>query len=373
MIKRALFEAIQEKMDYKKAIVLIGARQVGKSYLIKALMDEMKLPHLLVNGDNPSDRVLWSNPDFLLIQSLIAPFKIVVFDEAQRMENIGLTVKMIIDAGLEKQIIITGSSALGIGDTIQEPLTGRKWEFRMFPVSWTELTDTYTLARSIPMLASILVYGSYPEIILSNDKEELLTSLAGSYLYKDILELGGIRKPEVLVRLLQALAWQVGSEVSYNELARTVGIDKETVSSYIDLLEKSFVIFRLNPLARNERKEISTTRKIYFYDNGIRNAIINNFNPLELRNDIGALWENYIISEKIKYNQYVKNNYKSWFWRNKAQAEIDYIEEKNGNYYAFEIKWNPKKKSKFSTSFLDFYQPKAEITIHKENFWEIFR
>lgn len=371
MIKRVLFESLKGKMDYTKAIILIGPRQVGKSFLIKTLMNELNVAFLMVNGDNPSDRVLWSNPDFLLIQSLIAPYQLIVFDEAQRIENIGLTVKMIIDAGLNKQIILTGSSALGLGDTIQEPLTGRKWEFRMFPVSWGELVDTYTLAKAIPMLESLLVYGSYPEIIISNAKEELLTSLAGSYLYKDILELGGIRKPEVLVRLLQALAWQVGNEVSYNELARTVGIDKETVSSYLDLLEKSYVIFRLNPLARNERKEISTTRKIYFYDNGIRNAIINNFNPLELRNDVGALWENFMVSEKIKSNEYTRNHHKSWFWRNKAQAEIDYIEEKNNQYFAYEFKWNPKKKTHFSSTFVDFYQPESRILVNKENFWKI--
>ncbi len=281
MIKRALFEAIKTKIDFKKAIILLGPRQVGKTFLIQKITEEVKLPYLMVNGDNPADRLLWTNPDFQLVRSLIAPYRLIVIDEAQRIENIGLTVKMIVDAKMEKQVIITGSSALGLGDTIQEPLTGRKWEFTIFPIAWSELKETYTLAKSIPMLEQLLVYGSYPEIIIENEKEELLSSLSGSYLYKDILELGGIRKPEVLIRLLQALAWQVGSEVSYNELSRTVGIDRETVASYIDVLEKSFVVYRLSPLSRNERKEISTSRKIYFYDNGIRNAIINNFNPIE--------------------------------------------------------------------------------------------
>lgn len=370
MIKRALFEAIKTKIDFKKAIILLGPRQVGKTFLIQKITAEVKLPYLMVNGDNPADRLLWTNPDFQLVRSLIAPYRLIVIDEAQRIENIGLTVKMIVDSKMEKQVIITGSSALGLGDTIQEPLTGRKWEFTMFPIAWSELKETYTLAKSIPMLEQLLVYGSYPEIIIENEKEELLSSLSGSYLYKDILELGGIRKPEVLIRLLQALAWQVGSEVSYNELSKTVGIDRETVVSYIDLLEKSFVVYRLCPLSRNERKEISTSRKIYFYDNGIRNAIINNFNPIEQRNDVGALWENYFITERLKLNTYQKLPVKSWFWRSKMHAEIDYVEEGSDGFTAFELKWNDKKASKFSTTFTDFYQPRETFIINKSNFWD---
>lgn len=369
MIKRTLFEAIKAKIDFKKAIILLGPRQVGKSFLIQKITEELKLPFLMINGDNPADILLWTNPDFQLIQSLIAPYQLIVFDEAQRIENIGLTVKMIVDAKLDKQVIITGSSALGLGDTIQEPLTGRKWEFTMFPVAWSELNDTYTLAKSLPMLEQLLVFGSYPEIILQDGKEELISVLSGSYLYKDILELGGIRKPEVLVRLLQALAWQVGSEVSYNELSKTVGIDRATVESYINLLEKSFVVYRLNPLSRNERKEISTSRKIYFYDNGIRNAIINNFNPISQRNDVGALWENYFITEKLKLNAYQKLPVKSWFWRSKMHAEIDYVEEGKDGFTAFELKWNEKKNVRFSTTFTDFYQPKETIIINRSNFW----
>ncbi len=370
MIKRALFEAIKTKIDFKKAIILLGPRQVGKTFLIQKITEEVKLPYLMVNGDNPADRLLWTNPDFQLVRSLIAPYRLIVIDEAQRIENIGLTVKMIVDAKMEKQVIITGSSALGLGDTIQEPLTGRKWEFTIFPIAWSELKETYTLAKSIPMLEQLLVYGSYPEIIIENEKEELLSSLSGSYLYKDILELGGIRKPEVLIRLLQALAWQVGSEVSYNELSRTVGIDRETVASYIDLLEKSFVVYRLSPLSRNERKEISTSRKIYFYDNGIRNAIINNFNPIEQRNDVGALWENYFITERLKLSTYQKPPVKSGFWRSKMHAEIDYVEEGSDGFTAFELKWNDKKTSKFSTTFTDFYQPRETFIINKSNFWD---
>jgi predicted AAA+ superfamily ATPase len=323
----------------------------------------------MVNGDNPADRLLWSNPDYNLIQSLTAPYSLIIFDEAQRIENLGITAKMIIDAQTGKQVIITGSSALGLGDTIQEPLTGRKWEFVMYPIAWQEIVESYTLANALPMLEQLLVFGSYPDILLSDEKGELLGLLAGSYLYKDILELGGIRKPEVLVRLLQALAWQLGNEVSYNELSKTVGVDKETVISYINLLEKSFVVFRLHPLSRNPRKEISTSRKIYFYDNGIRNAIIKNFNPISQRNDIGPLWENFFVSERLKYIAYQKLPIQQWFWRSKSKAEIDMIEEQSKRYEAYELKWNEKQNARFSSTFTEFYHPVATHVIHKSNFW----
>lgn len=211
----------------------------------------------------------------------------------------------------------------------------------------------------------------YPEVITHPESaREILSNLAGSYLYKDILESGGIRRPDILLKLLQALAWQVGNEVSYNELAQTVGADKTTVNAYIDLLEKSFVIFRLNPFARNMRNEISSTRKIYFYDNGVRNTIINNFAPISQRNDTGALWENFIISERKKqlaYNGFYGNTY---FWRNKNQAEIDYIEEQDGKISTFELKWNPKTKVSFPKAFLTAYHPPETKIIHRDNYWE---
>jgi predicted AAA+ superfamily ATPase len=369
MIKRTLLDSIKSKIDFKKAIVLLGPRQVGKTFLLRKITEDLKLPFLMVNGDNPADRLLWSNPDYNLIQSLTAPYSLIIFDEAQRIENLGITAKMIIDAQTGKQVIITGSSALGLGDTIQEPLTGRKWEFVMYPIAWQEIVESYTLANALPMLEQLLVFGSYPDILLSDEKGELLGLLAGSYLYKDILELGGIRKPEVLVRLLQALAWQLGNEVSYNELSKTVGVDKETVISYINLLEKSFVVFRLHPLSRNPRKEISTSRKIYFYDNGIRNAIIKNFNPISQRNDIGPLWENFFVSERLKYIAYQKLPIQQWFWRSKSKAEIDMIEEQSKRYEAYELKWNEKQNARFSSTFTEFYHPVATHVIHKSNFW----
>jgi predicted AAA+ superfamily ATPase len=241
----------------------------------------------------------------------------------------------------------------------------------LYPISWNELKDQLSFAKIHPRLEEFLITGMYPDVLNNPENAiETLNNLAGSYLYKDILETGNIRRPDALLKLLQALAWQVGHEVSYNELARKVGIDKVTISTYIDLLEKSFVIFRLNPLARNLRNEISTSRKIFFYDNGIRNSIINNFAPIGQRNDVEALWENFIISERKKnlaYSGFYGNTY---FWRSTRKAEVDYIEEQDSKISAFEIKWNPKARVKFPESFVTKYTPNSVQVINSENYWK---
>lgn len=278
---------------------------------------------------------------------------------------------MILDAKKDIQLFISGSSALEIASKINEPLTGRKWQYRLYPLSWNELKGHDSFAKIHPRLEEFLITGMYPDVVNHpGNAIEILTNLAGSYLYKDILESGGIRRPDALLKLLQALAWQVGNEVSYNELAQIAGIDKATVNTYIDLLEKSFVIFRLNPFARNLRNEISTSRKIYFYDNGVRNTIINNFAPITQRNDIGALWENFIISERKKNLAYTGFYGNVYFWRNTAKAEIDYLEEQDGKIAAFEIKWSPKVKVKFPRAFVEKYHPETKQVIHRENYWE---
>lgn len=370
MINRSLIDTVQKKVDFKKALVVLGPRQVGKTTLITGIASGLSANYLYINGDDPATRALWNNPAQSFIMNYIGNHKIVVIDEAQRLGNIGLSAKMIIDSAKEIQLFLTGSSSLEIASEISEPLTGRKWEYRLFPLSWDEIQAHYSFARTLPQLENFLITGMYPEVIThSEDAREVLANLAGSYLYKDILELGGIRRPEILVKLLQALAWQIGSEVSYNELAQTVGADKATVSSYIDLLEKSFVVFRLDPFARNLRNEINSTRKIYFCDNGVRNTIINNFAPIAQRNDIGQLWENFLISERRKqlaYNGFYGNTY---FWRTR-EAEIDYIEEQDGKINAYEFKWNPKKKVKFPGSFVTGYKPDFTGVIHRDNFWE---
>jgi uncharacterized protein len=372
MIKRALEPVLQNRIDYKKAIVVLGPRQVGKTTLINAIATTITPDFLYINGDDPAVRLAWSNPSQAFVNKYIEGYKVILIDEAQRLENIGLSAKMIIDAKKDIQLFISGSSSLEISSKINEPLTGRKWEYRLYPFSWSEVSEYYTFAKTLPRLEDFLITGMYPEVITDpQNAKEILSNLAGSYLYKDILESGGIRKPEILLKLLQALAWQVGNEVSYNELAQTVGADKVTVNAYIDLLEKAFVIFRLAPFSRNLRNEISSTRKIYFYDNGVRNTIINNFSPISERDDIGALWENFIISErrkKLAYSGFYGNTY---FWRTTAQAEIDYLEEQDGKLHAFEIEWNPKAKVRFPASFTNAYHPPVMQVINRDNFWDI--
>lgn len=370
MIKRTLKDIITKRVDYKKAIVVLGPRQVGKTTLITEIASDLTNDFLYINGDDPAIRLSWNNPTQAFINQYIGNYKVIVIDEAQRLENIGLSAKMIIDAKKDIQLFISGSSALEIANQINEPLTGRKWEYRLYPLSWAEINNQYTFPKTITLLENFLVTGMYPEVITNPDNaKEILSNLAGSYLYKDILESGGVRKPDILLKLLQSLAWQVGNEVSYNELSQTVGADKATVNAYIDLLEKSFVIFRLNPFARNLRNEISSTRKIYFYDNGVRNTIINNFAPLSERNDVGALWENFLISERKKQLAYSGFYGNSYFWRNTSQAEIDYIEEQDGKISAFEFKWNPKAKAKFPKAFLEEYHPPQTQIINRDNYW----
>lgn len=372
MVPRELEEKITSKIDFNKSIILLGPRQVGKSTLANHILAALEGEVLYINGDDPATQSIWDNPSAAFIENYIGRHKIVFIDEAQRLNNIGLSAKMIIDSHQKVQLFITGSSSLELSSTINEPLTGRKWEYILLPLSWQEIKNHYSFAVAHSRLEEFLITGTYPEVVTCpENSREILSSLAGSYLYKDILELGGIRKPEVLVKLLQALAWQIGNEVSYNELAQTVGVDKATVNSYIGLLEKSFVIFRLNPLARNLRNEINTSRKIYFYDNGIRNTVINNYAPINERNDIGALWENFMISERKKLLTYRGFYGNVYYWRTRNNAEIDYVEEENGKFSAFEFKWNPRKaRSRFPKSFMEAYQPVHAQTIHRENFYE---
>jgi len=253
---------------------------------------------------------------------------------------------------------------------LNEPLTGRKFEYHLYPISTQELYNDGSLLRVRQTFESRLIYGSYPDVIVSAaNPRDVLTNLSGSYMYQDLLSLEGIRKPVLLEKLLVALALQIGSEVSYNELAQTIGTDNKTVEKYVDLLEKCFVIFRLHGLSRNVRNELKRAKKIYFYDNGIRNAIIQQFSPIEMRNDMGALWENFVISERVKYNHYNHRYCNCYFWRTKEQQEIDYIEESDGTMTAFEMKWNPKKSQvRFPKAFLEAYSIKETVVITPENY-----
>jgi hypothetical protein len=370
-IDRELFQILRDKIDYKKAILLLGPRQVGKTTLVKKLAGSISDQFLYLNGDELPIQAALSNPNLSFFKSYLGTSIIVIVDEAQRISNIGLSLKLIIDNFSDIQLIVTGSSALELSESINEPLTGRKWEYRIYPLSWSEMTKTLGMPVSLGCLEKYLIFGTYPEVITQNGNEiEVLNNLATSYLYKDLLNFEGIRKPELLNKILQALAWQVGSEVSFNELSRTVQADKNTVANYLDLLEKACIIKKLSPFSRNLRSEISSSRKFYFVDNGIRNAIIGNYAPIASRNDIGGLWKNFLISERQKLLSYAGFYGHTYFWRTVRGQEIDYLEEIDGKIYPFEFKWNANAKAKFPNSFVDKYQPEPLRIIHKDNFWE---
>ena len=369
MINRELFKNIQEKIGKGKAIIILGARQTGKTTLVKSFLPTDLANGLFLDTDNIEVQEILANANLERLKNIIGQATIVIIDEAQRIPNVGLSLKLITDNMPNVQLLVTGSSSLELANLTNEPLTGRKWEYMMFPISWQELINHFGYVNARLQLENRLIFGMYPEIITHlGEERERLSVLSQSYLYKDILSLGRIRKPEFLQKLLKALAFQVGNEVSLNELSQLVGIDKATVSTYLDLLGKSFVIFRLQALSRNLRNEISATRKIYFYDNGIRNALINNFAPLSLRQDVGALWENFLISERIKANHYENKGVNSYFWRTQAQQEIDYVEEIDGQFTAFEFKWKLHKKVKLPVSFSEAYRPTDFKIITKDDF-----
>ncbi|WP_144604179.1 ATP-binding protein [Algoriphagus algorifonticola] len=365
-IRRILDKKISDKLFKGKTIVLIGARQVGKTTLIREILKDREF--LFLDGDDPLVRRQLTNPNTKQIETLLGNSKIVFIDEAQRIENIGITAKIIHDQFKDVQLILSGSSAFELRNNTHEPLTGRKFEYFLFPISYEEYEQSVGYLDALRDLENRLIYGFYPEVINHPGEErEILNEITQSYLFKDILSFASIKKPEVLKKILQALAFQIGSEVSYNELAQLTGVDKNTVSSYIRLLELSCIIYPLHSFSRNLRNEIKTTRKIYFYDNGIRNALIQNFNPFEFRNDIGALWENFLITERMKRNHYHSAYVNSFFWRTKQQQEIDYLEEAGGRMSAFEFKWNPNAKIKKPSVFLETYPADFQV-ISQDNF-----
>ena len=371
MISREIIQNIHSKLDDNKAIILMGPRQVGKTTLLKYLQKEMNIPSIWWNGDEPDIRRILTESTSTQLKGLIGEAKLLFIDEAQRIENIGLTLKLIVDSIPELKVIATGSSSFDLSNKINEPLTGRKWEFMMYPISEQELINHHGILEERRLLEQRLIYGFYPEIVThSGQQQELLLELTNSFLYRDIFTLENIKKPINLERLVQALAFQIGQEVSINELAQTAGLDFHTVERYISLLEKSYVIFQLSPFSRNLRNEMKKSRKIYFFDNGIRNSVIKQFNPMGMRNDQGALWENFLMAERLKVLEYNKIATNSFFWRNHAQQEIDYIEERNGEIHAFEFKWNPKAKIRFSKSFTNEYKPQITKGIHRENYLE---
>jgi predicted AAA+ superfamily ATPase len=368
MINRVLAEKIQDRVFKGRIIVLFGARQTGKTTLLKSVFSK-EADMMWVNADEPDIQQLFSQITSSRLKAIFGKNKIIIIDEAQRISDIGLKLKLIADSLPEYQVVATGSSAFELANKLNEPLTGRKFEYQLFPLSFGELVSHHGLLEEKRLLPHRLVFGYYPEVINNpGNEEEVLKHLADSYLYKDILMLEQIKKTDGLMHLLKALAWQTGSQVSYNELAQLTRLDAKTVEKYIVLLEQSFIVFRIGSFSRNLRNELKFSRKIYFYDNGIRNAIINNYAQIESRADTGILWENFIISERKKYLHYIGLNCNVWFWRTKQQNEIDYIEERNGKISAFEFKWSPEVKTKKAGVFMNAY-PEADFQIiHRDNF-----
>ncbi len=363
MINRTLSEKVQSLIGGKKAITIMGARQVGKSTLLQMMLGERKKV-LWMNGDDPDIQNLFGNMTSTRLNAIIGKNEVVVIDEAQRIEGIGLRIKLITDQIPGVQVIATGSSSFELSNKVNESLAGRKREFKMFPLTFREMVENSDFLSETRMLPHRMVYGYYPEVVSTpGDERMILKELSDSYLYKDILSLEGVGKPEKLVMLIKALALQIGSQVAYSEIGRLVGLDSKTVEKYIDILEKSFIIFRMPSFSRNLRNELKTTRKIFFWDLGIRNAVIGNLSQVENRQDTGALWENFVIAERKKLLAYQDSFAQSYFWRTKQQKEIDYIEEEDGRIRAFEMKWNPSKSAtKCPESFISAY-PDTEYKV----------
>jgi len=371
IIPRSLTAVITQKLTSStKGVVIYGARQVGKTTLANNLIGTLNLKTLTINGDQSRFLDVLSSRDLAKIKSLVQGYELLFIDEAQRIPEIGLALKIILDNMPELKVLVTGSSSLDLASKISEPLTGRVWTYHLYPISFLELSGSQNRPKLDHALEERLMFGSYPEIFSlegESQKREYLQNLSDAYLYKDLLEFGEIKNSSKIRDLLKLLAFQVGSQVSLSELGTSLGISKDTVSRYVDLLEKSYVIFRLKGFSRNLRKEITKMDKVYFYDLGVRNILIDNLNPLRGRDDLGALWENFLIVERMKllaYNQDFANTY---FWRTYTGAELDYVEDKGGKLYGFEFKVRNKVK-RAPKSWKETYQDSEYSCINRDNY-----
>lgn len=368
MIDRQLQPEIMKLLGRDKAIIIMGARQVGKSTLLKKVF-EGSTDTLWMNGDDIDVQELLANITSERLKAILGKNKYLVIDEAQRIPDIGLKIKLVTDQIPGVQVIATGSSSFQLASKVNESLTGRKREYQMFPLSFKEMVDNHDLLTELRLLPHRLIYGYYPETVTSpGEEKEVLMELSSSYLYKDILQLDGISKPEKLDRLLQALARQIGSQISYREIGMLIDLDPKTVEKYIDILEQNYIVFRIGSYSRNLRNELKNSKKIYFYDLGIRNSVIRDFRNIESREDVGALWENFVITEHMKQLSYERSFGKIWFWRTLQQKEIDIVEENNGTLTAIEIKWNAaKKNAKVPAQFSDAYPDATFKVITPDN------
>ena len=373
-IERDLKAVLESKIGKGKVLLLIGPRQVGKTTLLKNILTSISSEKKVQfwNCDESDVRQFLSEANSAKLKSFVGNSDFIVIDEAQRVKDVGLTIKLLHDSFPNVQLAVTGSSSLDLSNSINEPLTGRKFEYNLFPFSTNELVNHTSMLEEMRLLKNRLVYGFYPDVVNNpGEEKEILTNIANSYLYKDLFEFQDIRKSSVIEKLVQALALQVGSEVSFNELGNLLGIDTVTVQRYVDLLEKAYVIFHIRSFSRNVRNELKKSIKIYFYDNGVRNSVISNFSPVELRSDTGALWENFLISERIKNNAYHNKHAKYYFWRTTQKQEIDFIEEVDQNLFAYEFKYNPKKvNSKCPVTFSNNYQNVPFDVITSENYMD---
>jgi predicted AAA+ superfamily ATPase len=342
IIRREIATLVKEKISPNKVIIITGARRVGKTFLLKDIIKDIGEPHLFLNGEDINTHVILTKRSVENYIQLMGSKKILIIDEAQMIPEIGNILKLIVDELHGIRVIVTGSSAFDLRNMTGEPLTGRKYTFNLFPLSEREFSQVDTPLESIDRLKQRLIFGNYPELLHIPDvsgKIDYLNEIISSYLLRDILVFENIKHSGKIFNLLRLIAFQTGSEVSYQELGAQLSMSKNTVEKYLDLLSKVFILYKVEGFSRNLRKEITKNAKWYFFDNGIRNAIIANFNNTELRNDTGQLWENYIISERLKYQQYKRKQANNFFWRTYDQQEIDWIEERDGVLSGFEFKW----------------------------------
>ena len=370
-LTRKIEKKVLDSLVPNKVIILLGPRRVGKTVLINQIIDQLKEPHLLLNGEDIDARKQLEYRSVQNYKNLLGSKKILIIDEAQKIQEVGAILKLMVDEIQGLRILVTGSSAFDINKYTGEPLTDRKKTFNLFALSEAELEPTENVVSHTANLRQRLVFGNYPELLHipdHKDKVDYLRELISSYLLKDILEYENIKNSDKIFDLLRLIAFQIGAEVSYTELGRQLSMSKNTVEKYLDLLSKVFILHSVSAFSRNLRKEIVKGKRWYFYDNGIRNILIGNMNPIEIRNDVGALWENYIISERIKYQSYSRMLVYNFFWRTYDQQEIDWIEEREGKLYAFEFKWNSSKKTKQPKAWKNAYQESEFHVINNENY-----
>jgi len=371
IIKRLLLAQLQGALTPGKVLVLYGPRQVGKTTLVLELLDNLSMPQRYISADELVYREALASQDRRTLGDLLGDSQLLVIDEAQRVPDIGLNLKILVDNYPHAAILATGSASFDLANKISEPLTGRKRTLNLYPVSYAEIAQTWGAFEAKAQLERWLIWGGYPAVVTAASaaaRETLLGELVGSYLYRDILEMEGVRRSDRIVDLLRLLAFQIGQEVSLAELASNLALNRQTVGRYLDLLEKVFVIFKVSGFSRNLRKEITKNSRYYFFDNGVRNSLIQNFNPLPLRNDIGQLWENYLMVERCKANHYAGRAVNTYFWRTYDQKEIDCVEERSGALYGYEFKWQGQMREVTRREFTEAY-PKAQVeVVTRDNF-----